>query len=457
MSRGSEDGGRLQPRRGLRAAGDRPGLGVVIPTLNEEGYLPALLSDLERICPARRVVVSDGGSVDRTRELARAAGAVVVSSPRGRGSQLNHGAGALDTPWLLFLHADTRVPPAAARALERWLDSPDPRIAAYFGFALDGDGGFWRFLELGQAIRERLYGLVYGDQGLLVSRKLFDEVGGYPDEPLMEDVAMVRKLRRAGRVERIPEALLTSPRRYEREGRVRGWLRNAALITLYLVGVPPRILRRWYPDEPGAGAPADGPGAGQALLVFARNPEPGRVKTRLASEIGADEAARVYGRMARAVVDEVRSGPYRVIVCFDPPDARREVAGWLDGDGLTLRPQVDGGMGERLSEAFDQAFRTAQRVCVIGTDAPGVDRELVEEAFRALDEADVVLGPAADGGYYLLAIARPVPDLFRDIPWSTSDVLDTTLERARDTGLTTTLLRTLSDVDTLADLREVTT
>lgn len=432
-------------------------MGVVIPTLNEEAYLPSLLSDLGHLSARPRVVVCDGGSVDRTRELARGAGAVVVRGPRGRAAQLNRGAQALDTPWLLFLHADTRLSPQAAGALERWLDSADEGTAAHFGFALEGKSLFWRFIELGQAIRERLYGLVYGDQGLVVNRMLFDAVGGYPEEPLMEDVVLVRKLRRAGRLERIPETLVTSPRRYEREGRWKGWLRNTALITLHLAGVPARRLRRWYPDEPGFGRP---PGRtdprapdDRVLLVFAKNPVPGRVKTRLAAEIGHEEAARVYRRMGREVVDRIRGGPYRVVVCFDPPGSRQAVTRWLGAGDLTLLPQAPGGLDARLESAFDAAFRTASSVCVIGTDAPGLTRSHVEEAFRALDRADVVIGPAEDGGYYLLALSRPAPQLFRNIPWSTEDVLEATLERAREAGLRAACLDTLLDVDTAADLR----
>lgn len=427
--------------------GSRPRLGVVIPTLDEERRLPFLLRDLEELGPPLEVVVADGGSADRTRRLAREAGARVVTSPRGRGAQLNAGARALDTPWLLFLHADTRIPPAAARALEGWLAAADPATAAHFGFALEGDAWFWRFIELGQAIRERLYGLAYGDQGLVVSRGLFEEVGGYPDEPLMEDVALLRRLRRAGRVERIPEALPTSPRRYEREGRWRAWLRNTVLVTLYHAGVPPRVLRRWYPDEP-----APGPRRESTLLVFAKNPEPGRVKTRLAADVGEEEAARIYRRMGRRVVDRIRGGSYRVVVCYDPPGTEEEVAGWLGRRGLLLRPQVTGGLGRRMEVAFRQAFRSSNRVCIVGTDTPDVDRRLVERALRTLDQADVVLGPAEDGGYYLMALSELEPALFRDIPWSTSSVLEATEERARERGLTVARLRTLSDVDTAADL-----
>lgn len=442
-----------------RAEEESPLLGVVVPTLNEAEHLPALLDDLSALSLPHRVVVVDGGSSDGTRRLAREKGAVVRTAPRGRASQLNLGARGLGTPWLLFLHADVRIPPATRRALAEWLERAGPKTAGVFRFRLAGDDRFWRFVELGQRLRERVSGLAYGDQGLVVHRTAFREVGGYPELPIMEDVEIVRRLRRSHRVERIPADIVSSPRRYEREGRWLGWLRNAALITLHLVGVPPRHLRRWYRDDGpapdargGTGARAREPGR-RTLLVFAKAPTVGKVKTRLAADIGDRRAARLYRRLGRRVVDQVRGGPYRTVLCFDPPDAEDEIRTWLGDDDLCFRAQTPGGLGARMAAAFESAFRGAARVCIIGTDTPTVDRDAVIEAFRALDDADVVLGPASDGGYYLLALDRPRPTLFDDVPWSTDAVLRTTLERAKDEGLRVRLLAERTDLDTVDDLR----
>lgn len=224
-------------------------LGVVIPTIDEAGHLPGLLADLADVQLPLRIVVSDGGSADDTLDLARAGGAVCVSGPRGRAAQMNAGARALDTPWLLFLHADSRLPPVSRSALVSVLQSRNGPTAAYFPFRLRGRGWFWRLVETGQRVRERLTGLVYGDQGLLVRREVFEAVGGYPELPLMEDVEMVRRLRRSGRIERLPGPLVTSPRTYRRLGRWKVWLRNGAAIALYLAGVAPERLVRWYPER----------------------------------------------------------------------------------------------------------------------------------------------------------------------------------------------------------------
>lgn len=222
-------------------------IGVVIPALNEETSLPALLGDLRAMSTAvpLDVLVADGGSTDGTRARATAAGVRVLDAPRGRARQLNAGARAVRGEWLLFLHADVRLVIEAQRALVAAVQPASGVGAAVFRFAIDLPW-FWKhFIELGQRVREVLWGLPYGDQGLLVQRELFEAVGGYAEIPLMEDVAIIRLLRRRMAVHRLPATLLTSGRRYLREGIVRAWLRHTALITLYYAGVSPHHLARW--------------------------------------------------------------------------------------------------------------------------------------------------------------------------------------------------------------------
>jgi rSAM/selenodomain-associated transferase 2 len=220
-------------------------ISVVIPTLNEADSLPALLSDLRRVVVPLEIIVADGGSTDGTLAAACAADVRAVAAQRGRAAQMNAGARAAAGRWLLFLHADTRLPSRARRALlTAMVDEPELE-AAVFGFAIDLPPGWKRFIEMGQALRQALYGLPYGDQGLLVRRELFEGVGGFPDVPLLEDVAALRALRRRARVRTLPGAVLTSGRRYLRDGVVRTWLRNAAIIFLYYLGVPPHHLARW--------------------------------------------------------------------------------------------------------------------------------------------------------------------------------------------------------------------
>ncbi len=217
-------------------------LAIIIPTLNAARTLPAVLEACaETWAP---VVVADAGSTDGTPELARALGARVVQAPRGRGPQLAAGAAAVRPEWLLFLHADTRLQRgwlAAARA--HMADYPG--MAAYFRFALDDASDEARRLERLVAWRCRRLALPYGDQGLLVSRALYEQVGGFRPLPLMEDVDLVRRLGRA-RLRGLEVAAVTSAEKWRREGWRKRSARNLACLSLWYLGVPPRVIARVY-------------------------------------------------------------------------------------------------------------------------------------------------------------------------------------------------------------------
>lgn len=191
----------------------------------------------------------------------------------------------------------------------------------------------------------------------------------------------------------------------------------------------------------------------RTLIVFAKVPHPGRVKTRLAAVVGDVEAASLYRAMGRGVLDGVRGGDYRLVAYIDPADELAAGRKWLGAAGVDFRPQEGEDLGERLTDAFRREFQRARRVCAIGTDAPAVDRPVVERAFAELSTNDLVLGPALDGGYYLIGTTGHLPELFRDVPWSTEEVMTTTLARARALKLRTATLEPLSDIDTIEDLK----
>lgn len=197
----------------------------------------------------------------------------------------------------------------------------------------------------------------------------------------------------------------------------------------------------------------------RALGILAQAPVPGRVKARLADEVGPSVAAEVYWQVGRRVVAAVAAPGFRTTVWFAPAHEVAFVREWLDGMGrIELRPQPAGTLGARLTFAFarhfqDGAARSGSGAVIVGTDCPGVDRRVVNEAFTALTRFDLVMGPTLDGGFYLLGLRGPAPELLHEVRWGTGAVAAQTRSRAAALGLRTQLLRPLRDVDTARDAR----
>ena len=232
---------------GLSGGVSQGALSVVIPTFDAGAGLARALDSLgPGGTLVGEVIVADGGSADGAPALAAGRGARVVTAQAGRGAQLAAGAAAAARPWLLFLHADTRLAPDWADAVARFIaaDGSDAR-AAVFRYALDDDGPAARRLETLVEWRCRLLGLPYGDQGLLIGRALYDGLGGFRPMPLMEDVDFVRRIGRR-RLRVLDACAVTSAARYRRGGYLRRPARNLLCLGLYLLGLPPRALVRLY-------------------------------------------------------------------------------------------------------------------------------------------------------------------------------------------------------------------
>ena len=219
------------------------GISVVVPALNEAACVGDAVRSARGGGPDIEVLVVDGGSSAGPCAAAAAAGATVVSSPCGRGVQLDLGARRAAGPWLVFLHADTRLEEGWAATLRAL---PESVVGGAFRFAVDSPRRGYRLVEAGVAVRCRLFRLPFGDQGIFVRRATYEATGGFPPLPLMEDVAFMNRLAREGRLAFPSVRAFTSPRRWERYGILATTLRNWWLLGLYAAGLPPQRLAKMY-------------------------------------------------------------------------------------------------------------------------------------------------------------------------------------------------------------------
>ncbi|MEO1067401.1 MAG: TIGR04283 family arsenosugar biosynthesis glycosyltransferase [Pseudomonadota bacterium] len=227
-------------------------LAVVIPTFNAAASLAKTLSNVERCLSdvALQIVIADGGSTDDTVEIATHCGASIVTTTPGRGAQLRAATAQLDADWLLFLHADTTLDTTALSVIERFVRNPDnARRAGYFRFTLDDDSEDARRLERRVAWRCKTFALPYGDQGLLISRRFYEDLGGFKPIPLMEDVDMAWRIQKAvgkdGLVALSADAV-TSAAKFKQQGYFKRSARNLFCLFLFRIGIPPRVIKRFY-------------------------------------------------------------------------------------------------------------------------------------------------------------------------------------------------------------------
>jgi hypothetical protein len=185
-------------------------------------------------------------------------------------------------------------------------------------------------------------------------------------------------------------------------------------------------------------------------------PEPGSVKTRLARDIGLEKAALVCRRMTERVMKQTMpvAGEYDRFVFYDPPERVRDFVSWLPDEKFIVQTGSD--VGQRMDNAIRNLLENgAENAVITGADIPDLTSKIIVQAFEMLDHADVVIGPARDGGYYLIGMKSPMPELFCSITWSTRDVFSETLKIIKKSGKSWGLLPVLSDLDTIEDLGHI--
>ena len=422
---------------------------IVIPALDEASGIARTLAPLQPLRAAgHEVIVVDGGSVDATMALAAPLADRVFGAPKGRASQMNAGAATAAGDVLLFLHADTRLPPDGVALLAETMQSSRRRWGR-FDASIAGRSRMLPLVAAAMNARSRLTGIATGDQAIFVERALFLVVGGYPDQPLMEDIELSRRLKRAGGSPLcLRQRVVTSGRRWEQSGTWRTIVAMWRWRFAYWRGADPLDLAAEY-DKAGNSAPV-------TLQIFAKAPVPGQVKTRLAQAIGEREAAAVYARFVEATLATAvaarAAGIVDRIELWCAPDADApEFAAWRDRHRVVLRTQDGEDLGAKMRCALESAL--ARRACaiLIGTDCPVLDAGYLAQAVDALRSHDAVFGPVEDGGYVLVGLARSV-DVFTGVPWSTAATMSGTRERMRSAGVTWHELPMLWDVDEPADL-----
>ncbi|HMF18056.1 MAG TPA: TIGR04282 family arsenosugar biosynthesis glycosyltransferase [Gemmataceae bacterium] len=190
----------------------------------------------------------------------------------------------------------------------------------------------------------------------------------------------------------------------------------------------------------------------QSLGIFAKEPRPGQVKSRLAAATSPEWAARIADAFLRDTIARLARVEAQRFLVYSPDQSKENFAA-LAGNQYQLIPQADGDLGRRMEQFIvGQLWSGAQRIVIVGSDSPSLPAEWIEDAFRQLDEVNLVIGPATDGGYYLLGCAGSAPPIFDNIPWGSEKVLSETISRLSDPAWRVALLPPWYDVDSVADL-----
>jgi rSAM/selenodomain-associated transferase 2 len=217
---------------------------IIIPTLNEESVLESTLAQIQHLSP-HELIISDGGSTDDTCKIANSLGHRVITGATGRAQQMNAGASEATGDLLLFLHADNRLEPESYHKMLESMENPK-WIGGAFSLCIESGKWSLKLITLLANIRSRYFGLAYGDQGFFVRKEIFQNMGGFSQLPICEDLDFYRRLKKMGCVILLKEKAHTSARRWIKEGIIFTTARNILIAFLFGLGFPPRILTKWY-------------------------------------------------------------------------------------------------------------------------------------------------------------------------------------------------------------------
>jgi rSAM/selenodomain-associated transferase 1 len=373
----------------------------------------------------------------------------------GRARQMNLGAMFARRRFLWFLHADSRLTANALASLDRAVRN-NPEAIQYFDLAFHDDGpALVRINAWGANLRSRLLGLPFGDQGLCLSKEQFRCLGGF-DESLKfgEDHLLVwRAHQNQVMVRPTGGRVTTSARKYVHNG----WL-PTTFCHLWRTAAQalPQAIRLLITHNLTGNTISSQ--AEDRLIVFTRCPDPGLCKTRLIPVLGETGSMELHKTLVRHTISSISEAVdhgvnVEIRYVGDDLQGLRLVCG-DEAHRMRFRPQRGTQLGDRLSDSVEAAFgEGACKVAIIGSDCPELDFTAVATALNLLDDHDLVLGPAVDGGYYLIALRAPIIEIFVGVSWGGPTVLAETLNKAQSLGLTIALLPTLADLDRAEDIQ----
>jgi len=421
---------------------------IIIITKNEEEMIRECIRSVRNAAvnySDYEIIVSDGGSTDNTIRIAEEEKVIINKSPIGRGVQNNTGARLAKGEFLIFLHADTLFAKDGFSVITKGFDSENIKIGK-FKMKFDELNFMYKFYSYFTKYDSVLTS--FGDQCIVVRKSFYNELGGFPDWQIFEDVHFLKKARRSTKLKVLPSTVFTSARRYKKNGLLIQQLRNLYYIFLYYTGINHKNIKEKY------GRTRSG-NLQESLILFVKYPEEGKVKSRLGKTIGFERATKIYTQLAEHSFNEAKKlSKISRYLFFANEKNRNKITNWV-GLGFSYYPQSDGDLGTKMKSAFYKVIaKGSNKTLIIGSDLPDISKSLISKGFRDLDRNDIVIGPSKDGGYYLLGMKKFYPELFSGIDWSTEQVLEQTLEKANSLNLSVSLLKELNDIDTIDDLNE---
>ncbi len=434
-------------------------ISFILPVLNEAHLINAQLQCLQCYREfGHEIIVVDGGSSDETVELAQPLAEHVLTTRPGRSRQMNAGAAHATGNLLLFLHADTRLPPAVDSLLEQAIGVND-HPWGWFDVRLSNTSFMYRIIGRAMTLRSRVTSVCTGDQALFVGTGLFQSVGGFASQQLMEDIGLSKRLRRLHKPLCIREQVITSSQRWQDKGVFRTVFLMWWLRLLYFLGVSPDYLaRQYYPQRSGQEPSVEYRHPQARVLVFAREPKLGAVKTRLQGVIGKERALALHEAMIRRVTGLVKQSRLAPMALWVSSNIHHKL--FISICNIKdISEQVGDDLGQKMAYAVAATLADdmINAVLLVGADCPSIDQSYLALALEKLVRSDVdaVIGPAEDGGYVLLGLKTPAPELFRDIQWGTDAVLNATIQRLEDGGFSYHLMDQRWDVDRYEDLERL--